>query len=628
MKRAGFLAMLLAANAFADDDAHEDVAGETIVVTGTKSEEPISATPISTEVIDRKELESSGVQSVGEALALRPGMYIDRGVAGTSGLNLQGLGPQYSLILVDGARQIGRTDGYLDLDRFGIADIEQIEIVRGPSSALYGADALGGVVDIITRTPKDGLAVDALSRVDGRGAYEERARIAFGTGGVAGAVSGELRDTPAVRRGDPAAVATTLDAANDKHVTGRVTDTQMDNWRLDGTADYLQRDLRGVDASATGAVFDRRNLDESASFGGRARYTGEATAIQLAADGSLYRDQYLYDQRLSDALDEYQVTDESLVEMSAQVAHDFGRHRVAVGGEGLREALDSDRLSEPGSRERGAVYAQDEWRVLGSDALVVVPAARIDGDTQFGSHVTPHLALRYAVDDVVLRVGAGTGYRAPDFKELLLHFENPSVGYVVDGNPDLKPETSRSAQGGIEWRANGWLWLSGNAYVNDLHDMIYAVTEPMAADGTLQFSYANIGRARTSGAEATAMITHGAYSLTAGYAFTHAWDFDSHRALEGMPAHRATAIARYRSESGLDGFIAAVATGHRPFYLSDDPTLATNAPRRFELRARIAKRFKNGFGGFMGIDNALDTGDATLDRLPPRTVYAGVEAHL
>lgn len=627
MKRLGFALICVAAPAAAGDDP-ADVAGETIVVTGTRTEEPVSATPISTEVIDRRELEASGAQSVGEALALRPGMYVDRGVAGTSGLTLQGLGPQYSLILVDGARQIGRTDGYLDLDRFGITDIEQIEIVRGPSSALYGADALGGVVDIITRTPKDGLAVDALSRIDGRGAYEQRARVAFGTAGVAGAISGELRDSPEIRRGDPAAVATTLDAANDKHVSARVTDTQLERWRVDGTADYLRRDLRGVDASATGAVYDRRNLDESASFGGRARYAGEATAVQLSADGSIYRDQYLHDQRLADALDEYQVTNENLVELAAQVAHDIGRHRVAVGGEGLREALDSDRLVRPGSRERGAIYVQDEWRVLGSDALVIVPAARLDGDTQFGTHVTPHVAVRWSLGDVVLRLGAGTGYRAPDFKELLLHFENPSVGYVVDGNPDLQPETSRSVQGGAEWRATSWLWFGANAFANDLHDLIYAVTEPMAADGTLEFGYANIGRARTTGGELTAMVTHGAYSLTAGYAYTHAWDFDSHRALEGVPAQRATAMARYRADSGLEGFVAAVFTGHRPFYLSSDPTMATDAPRRVELRARIAKRFTHGLGGFMGIDNALDAGDANLDRLPPRTVYAGVEAHL
>src|SRR6185295_8723780 len=167
--------------------------GEVIVVTGTRSEAPLSASPVLTEVIDRKRIEESGARTASEALALRPGLWIDRGVAGTTGITIQGLGPQYSLILVDGARQIGRTGGYLDLDRFGIADIEQVEIVRGPSSALYGADALGGVVNIITRRPRDGFALDALTQLDGRLASDTRARLSLGKGGLAGAISAEYR---------------------------------------------------------------------------------------------------------------------------------------------------------------------------------------------------------------------------------------------------------------------------------------------------------------------------------------------------------------------------------------------------------------------------------------------------
>ncbi len=604
--------------------------GEVIVVTGTKDETPLSASPIVTEVIDRKRLEESGVQSVSEALALQPGLWIDRGVAGTTGITIEGLGPQYSLILVDGARQIGRTDGYLDLDRFGIAEIEQIEIVRGPSSALYGADALGGVVNIITRTPKDGIAVDALARVDGRGANEERARVAFGAHGLAGALAGELRDTPEVRRGDPMAIATTLDGATDRHLDARFSDTRSERWKLDATGDYLRRDLRGVDAQATGAVFDRRNLDESGSLGGQARYASDTTAVRLAADASIYRDQYLYDQRSSNALDEYQVTDENLVEGSAQIARILGDHKALVGGEMLREALDSDRLSMPGSRERGAVFAQDEWRLTGSDAFILVPSARLDLDSQFGSHATPRLAARAEVTpSVVLRGSIGLGYRAPDFKELLLHFENPSVGYVVDGNRDLQPETSRSVQGGAEWQATPWLWLSLNGYYNSLTNLIYAVSEPTDASGTLHFSYDNVGHARTSGAEAYAMVTRGRAGLELGYALTRGYDFDDKRPLEGIPAHRISVSARWRDKTeGLDGFIAAVVTGHRPYYLSEDPQLATDAPRRTEIRARVSKRFTNGLAGFMGVDNLLDAGDANLDRLPPRTIYAGVEAHL
>ena len=623
-----------APGAASDDDlAAAATAGEVIVVTGTRSETPLSASPIVTEVIDRKRLEESGVQTVGEALALRPGLWTDRGVAGTTGITIQGLGPQYSMVLVDGARQIGRTDGYLDLDRFGLAEIEQIEIVRGPSSALYGADALGGVVNIITRKPSNGLAVDASGQVDGRLGSDTRARVSLGHGELAGAVSGEFRDGPAVRRGDPDAVATSLDSYQDRHINARVTDLPTEHWKLDGSADYLYRDVRGVDATGSGAVFDRRNLIESASAQATAQYAADQTAIRASVDAGLYRDQYLNDQRLSDALDTYQITDENLIEGSAQLAHQLGAHRGVIGGELLREALDSDRLSAPGSRVRGAVFAQDEWRLGPGDEVVVVPAARVDVDSQFGTHATPRIAARWqpipTVPTMIVRGSAGLGYRAPNFKELLLHFENPSAGYVVDGNADLQPETSRNIQAGAEWQAMPWLWISANGYYNGLHDLIYAVAKPDDGTGMLRFSYGNVGRARTAGIETAAMITHGRAGLELGYALTRARDLDADRPLESVPAQRFTTSVRWRDRgNGIDGFAAAVITGHRPFYLSSDPQLATLSDRRVELRARVAKQFPSGIGGFVGVDNLLDAGDDNLDRIPPRTFYAGVALHL
>lgn len=623
---AGLVAVLIAPGAAFADEA--EVAGEVIVVTGTRSEAPLAASPVPTEVIDRRRLEESGAQTVSEALTLRAGLWIDRGVAGTSGLTMQGLGPKYSLVLVDGVRQIGRTDGYLDLDRFGIAEIEQIEIVRGPSSALYGADALGGVVNIITRRPKDGLAIDLLGRIDGRLASDARARISLGARGTAGAVFGEYRAGDAIRR-DGATVATTIDSYTTQQIGARIAHEASARWELGGDASYLRRDLGGVDASASGAVFDRRNLVESAAGGATAAYTAGPAAARFAATASVYRDQYLSDQRASNALDTYQVTDESLGEASAQVVRQAGAHRVLVGAELVREALSSERLAEPGSRVRSALFAQDEWRAGAGDDLIFVAGARFDHDTQFGRHVTPRIAARWRIAPaVIVRGSAGLGYRAPDFKELLLHFENASVGYVVDGNPDLQPETSRSLQAGTEWQPTGWLWLSLGGYYNGLHDLIHATTKPDDGSGMVRFGYANLGRARTAGIDGAATITRGRAGLELGYALTHARDLDDERPLEGVPAHRLTATARWRDGAqGFDAFAALVVTGHRPYYLAEDPQLATPSPRRIEIRARIAKRFRGGYGGFLGVDNLLDAGDATLDRIPPRTFYAGAELH-
>jgi outer membrane receptor for ferrienterochelin and colicins len=210
---------------------------------------------------------------------------------------------------------------------------------------------------------------------------------------------------------------------------------------------------------------------------------------------------------------------------------------------------------------------------------------------------------------------------------MLLLFSNPGAGYVVEGNPDLEPETSLSMQAGGELQATSWLWLSVDAYANRLREMIAVVALPGEGE-TLRFGYDNIGRARTLGAEAYAIAVHGRAALELGYALARTRDLDLERALEGVPQHRFTATARWRDKlDRFEAFATAVFTGHRPLYLSADPQMATLTDRRVEVRARVAKRFANGFGGFLGVDNALDAGDAKLDRLYPRTLYAGVEVH-
>ena len=300
-----------------------------------------------------------------------------------------------------------------------------------------------------------------------------------------------------------------------------------------------------------------------------------------------------------------------------------------MGAEVLREALESDRLSKPGDRIRAALFVQDEWRLDSSNRAIVAPAARVDVDTQFGTHATPRLASRLQIaESAVARASLGMGYRAPSFKEMLLLFQNPGAGYMVEGNPDLRPETSLSVQVGGEWQATSWLWLGADAYANRLRDMISVVALPDDGSGTLRFGYDNIGRARTVGGEGYAMAVEGRAGLEIGYALTRTRDLDAARPLEGVPAHRLTATLRWRDKvNGFDAFAAAVFTGHRPFYLSDDSQTPTLSARRVEIRARVAKRFRSGFGGFLGIDNALDAGDAGLDRIPPRTLYAGVEVH-
>jgi outer membrane receptor for ferrienterochelin and colicins len=295
----------------------------------------------------------------------------------------------------------------------------------------------------------------------------------------------------------------------------------------------------------------------------------------------------------------------------------------------LREALEADRLVMSGLRWRAAVYAQDEWRIGEAYRWLVIPAARVDHDSQFGTHATPRLAARWdATDELVVRASGGMGFRAPSFKELLLRFENPGAGYVVEGNPALRPEQSTSAQAGVEWRPSAALWLAVNAFHNELEDLITSVTiDDGAGAGPIRFGYDNVGRARTQGAEGTLIVERGRVAAELGWAYTRAQDLDVGRRLEGVPARRASAALRWRNATeALSAVVEATATGRRPFYLSEDPRVAMMSARRVELRARVARSFSAGLTFYLGIENALDAGDDRFDAIAPRTLYAGVTA--
>ena len=145
--------------ALAQDAADtDDDAGEVMIITDTRSEHRLSDATVSTEVITREEIAASGARDAGELLSTAAGIDVGGSFRGAAA-ELRGLDPRYVLVLVDGQRVAGRSDGAVDLSRFLAADIEQVEIVKGPASALYGADAIGGVINIRTRKPDRPVAV-------------------------------------------------------------------------------------------------------------------------------------------------------------------------------------------------------------------------------------------------------------------------------------------------------------------------------------------------------------------------------------------------------------------------------------------------------------------------------------
>ncbi|MEO1272510.1 MAG: TonB-dependent receptor plug domain-containing protein, partial [Myxococcota bacterium] len=356
-----------------DTDFEEEMDDEDliIVVTGSRTEKRLADTPVATEVITREEMIQAGAENVAEVLQEKAGVQINRSFAGAT-VQMQGLGSEYVLVLVDGQRVNGRIGGAVDMERFTVENIERIEIVRGASSALYGADALGGVINIITRKADQPFRVEANAKVgttqtpsslDSADGIDLRGSLSAKSGGTSGRLTGSWHDFEAYDL-DPSNEATTGSARSQQDVTGQLTFELGSDVDLGLRGEYVQRRLEGVDVSGSGATFDRLNISEYAMFSAQPSVElGDGARFKALMGYAIFRDQFLSDQRFDDSLDTYEETLEHTGELRLQLDLPLAdaEHLLTLGVEGFVEVLNADRLDSQGERLRGTVLVQDDW---------------------------------------------------------------------------------------------------------------------------------------------------------------------------------------------------------------------------------------------------------------------------
>ena len=606
----------------------------TIVVTGARTEQAVGDSAVATQVIRREAIEASGAENLAELLEEQPGLQVLRAFAGAggAGVQMQGLDPKYTLILVDGQRATGRVNGTIDLSRFPAEDIEQVEIVKGPGSALYGADAIAGVINIITRKTQRAREAEAHASYGSFDTQDLSGRAGLRRGRWGGGLAAGWHHTRGFDR-DPSTLATTGNAQQNLNLSQWTELRARQDVKLTLTADAQQRDLRGVDSGATRAVFDRQNLTRTASLTLTPELTWAAPArLRLTGHVAYFDDRYSLDQRGSDELDDMQRTRDALGQVSAQYDHLVaGRHMFTAGVETQLEGLSTPRLEQGrASRQRFALFVQDEWRVRGDSRVVIVPGGRFDLDSQFGAFATPRLALR--VDphpDLTLRASAGLGYRAPSFRELYLSFANPSAGYRVSGNPELRPETSRGLTVGFLVKAGGFAQLEAHAFANDLRNLITTDTSSVMAVGQGVFSYVNVGSARTRGVEAVfGLRARRLVSGDASYTLSDTLDRERMRPLPGKPRHSGSVrLQLHHRGAGTTAQLRIGVQGRQQYYAdadADGVDEVVGVAAYATLDLRVAQElFRGRMALFFGVDNLLDAGDALYLPLVPRGFYGG-----
>ena len=629
-----------------------------VVVTGARREQRLADTVVDTEVIDAEQIRTSGSETVAELLEEQPGVDIFQDVRGQS-VRLLGFDPEHVLILIDGERTVGRINGGLDLSRYSLDEIERVEIVRGASSALYGSDALGGVVNLITRDADEPWTLEGRATYGFTDPQRSNRRSRFQGGPRADDQSDLPQDSysgtyditataghRAERWGgrltlgyhrldafdlDPRDDANTGPLSSQFSGSAQLHFEPSDRHRIRVRASYSYRDTEALEQRGR-VVYERltRTEDLQTFLKQTIELPGDHGELEIALNYSRFDDQYLV--RLRDDPPPTAATDTTEQLGEANLRWNWlitPHHAFTAGVDTYYEALESDRLSEPGGRLRVAPYLQHEWSPLDSPYLAIVPGLRADFDTSFGSAVSPKLSVRIdPIDELAIRLSGGRGFRSPGFRELLLNFtDNESIGYVVEGNPELQPETSWTVNGSVEARPHDRVWLAALAHWSLIDDLITTDALETTESGATRYSYVNIARARTAGFELRAR-TEPVDGLQFGlsYTFLDAEDLDSGEALPGRARHRGSFRASYRHDaSGVHALVRSQLVGPRFFSGSDadgTPTLV-ESEAYLSLDLRLEKRFGDHVRLFVGADNVMNNGGTYLG-VRPRTFYTGI----
>jgi outer membrane cobalamin receptor len=487
---------------------------ESIVVSAAQVEVPLSRTPDTVTVITAADLKSTQVETVADALRFVPGLSIVRsgGRGAITSVFPRGGDPKYTLVLIDGVRANDFVNGGYDFGHLTVSDIDRIEVVRGPQSALFGSEATGAVVQIITR--RGGAPhFDALIE----GGNEKTSREVVGAAGSHGLWSfgggAEWARSDGFTGTAPASGET---VSNDDDRLWRVSGSL--GWQRPGGADLLvtgrvNRDERGfpgpygsdpigvfpgVDRVSRGVNNTRQVGSQfSHSWSPRLRQRVEANYMDFSSDfASSFGPSTSGTRRFDGRVQEDMVLSSSL-SASGGVAflREHGDSSFFTGASG--DAI-------PIERSQTGLFA--ELRYSGNDRLSITGGGRLehlsrDGleagqftrpafPTQTINSFNPKVAVSYlAATSTRVHASAGTGIRPPDAFEI-----------AFTDNPNLKPERSRSIDAGVEQRlAGGSLVVGATAFFNSYDDLLIAVGTSI--QNASQFKTDNISNARARGLE-------------------------------------------------------------------------------------------------------------------------------
>lgn len=536
-----------------------------VVVTGSFIEKPLKDVPVLTRVISQKEIKALNPQNIETLLQYElPGLQISyNSMSHLPEISYQGMSGEYLLFLIDGERMSGEgADHNVDFTRFNVDDIERIEIIKGSQSTIYGSNALGGVVNIITKNADRPFTGSLNARYAGINGQKYTASAGVKKNRLSSYSSLTWRQQDTYTIGDEKGKTTVAGNAD-----GSVTEEQANPtsttvygyniWDFSQKLGYtcnekLSTEIKGSFYRnkrdiVSGHLYQDYFIDYT--LNGKVKYL-PGKKQQLIA--SYTYDNYKKDKDFFEAGNTR--TDYRNILQTPRVDYTgtFGRHTISAGFEANLEYLKHYMLEDSShvSNQAYALYVQEDWKI--TDRLNVVAGLRSDYHKKYHLHITPKLsALWHVCNYVTLRAGYSQGFRSPSLKELYEAYDMGGLGmFMIYGNQDLEPETSNQWSLSAEM-TKGSLNLSVSVYHNRFKNKIALMS---LNDGTRDMRYFNADKAKTTGVETIVRYTlNFGLVLTGSYAYV-----DDYAKLNGLNTsyvrpHSITCNAMYARKFGKIG---------------------------------------------------------------------------
>lgn len=519
-----------------------------VVVTGTRTQRILSSLPLPITLITSETILKTGVSKLNEILNEQTGIILIPDESGFEGIQMQGLDAAYTMILIDGVPLVGRTSGVLDLSRIAVGNIDRIEIVKGASSALYGSEAMGGVINVITkRVTKDVFTASISNRYATFNTNDANVNLLwkkkkFATNLFANYYSSDGYDL------DKSTWLKTIEKFHNTTIQPKFYYDFSDNLKLTVSNRFYNQKINNK------AVIDSE------------KYQGDATENEwnsqfkiehhwnskLYTEYELYATNYKNDSFLNDEnkmLYEKVYYNQWLFRPELRTTFSIKDSKLTTGIGFNYESLDRTYFDKNIVFNSQYVFAQYDYNP--TTKLNILAGFRYDNHSAYASQFSPKLAANYKITEgFSLKTSIGYGYKAPDFRQLYFDFTNSSVGYTVLGynvaedrlkeleaqgqlnegtvtgnfENSLKAESSVNFNFGTFFKKNK-VKVDINAFYNSISNLIDTRAVAQKTNGQNVFSYFNYNKIFTYGLESNATYTFNkAFTMSVGYQYLIAKD--------------------------------------------------------------------------------------------------------